>query len=94
MTITCRSCGTLNPSGNNFCLKCHEYLQRVSLSSGQCMYCGNAIQAKDNFCGNCGNAVHVAPISIAVKSCPHCGRSTVPEDNFCRNCGNRPVFSS
>ena len=94
MTITCQNCGTLNPSGNNFCLKCHEDLRRESTSGSQCKYCGNAIQDNDNFCGKCGNAVRVALITFAVKTCPYCGSSTVQEDNFCRNCGNRPMFSS
>ncbi len=94
MTITCQNCGTLNPSGSNFCLKCHEDLQRVPTIASQCMYCDNAISAQDNFCGKCGNSVGVAPQTFAVKTCPHCGSSTEPEDNFCRNCGKRPIFSS
>jgi predicted nucleic acid-binding Zn ribbon protein len=71
--IQCAYCGAANAQGNNFCITCHQNLQRPLASQQvpssqplkKCPYCGDAIRPQDNFCKNCGNLL-TAQISDAI----------------------------
>ena len=46
--LRCSKCGTVNPSANNFCVKCGNALAK------QCPKCNAENLASSDFCGKCG----------------------------------------
>jgi len=51
-----------------------------------CPSCGDAVEAEDNFCANCGedvSSLEPGPLT----ECPSCEAEVGAEDNFCANCG-------
>lgn len=49
--MRCRSCMTVNPTGNRFCENCGKQLQLA------CARCGHDVNLLARFCGNCGSAL-------------------------------------
>jgi DNA-directed RNA polymerase subunit RPC12/RpoP len=57
-----------------------------------CPNCGEALEAGDLFCTNCGTKIVDAEAKIAPKedrSCPSCGKQVHDEDAFCPYCGSK-----
>ena len=51
-----------------------------------CPGCGEAVEAGDNFCSNCGADVSLVG-SGPLTDCPNCEDPVEPEDNYCSTCG-------
>lgn len=49
-------------------------------SAGDCPHCAAPIQAGDQYCGKCGQAL---------PSCPQCGKPHALADKFCGKCGTK-----
>ena len=49
--MTCRHCGSDNPSGKRFCGDCGAVLEN------RCPHCGADTPANKKFCGDCGAAL-------------------------------------
>lgn len=56
--MRCRSCTTINPTGNRFCENCGKQLQLT------CARCGHDVSLTARYCGNCGCAVNASPPSV------------------------------
>src|SRR5438105_6212692 len=52
--MRCRSCMTVNPTGNRFCESCGKQLQLA------CARCGHDVNLLAHFCGNCGNVLNAS----------------------------------
>lgn len=79
--LTCKNCGTENPSGTKFCQECGEKLTiPVSL---KCPKCGAENPPGTKFCRDCGTKLG----EPASPKCPGCGAVNPPGTKFCRDCG-------
>jgi len=76
--IACPRCGTLTPSGHQFCAKCGSPIR-----FWVCWRCQSPVPESRKFCGKCG-APRQEP---AVVSCPRCGHRNPRGRRFCGRCG-------
>src|SRR3569832_2368401 len=65
--MRCRSCMTVNPTGNRFCESCGKQLQLT------CVKCGHDVNLVARFCGNCGFVVHASHPATAADAPPKWG---------------------
>ena len=57
--MRCRSCMTINPTGNRYCENCGKQLQLT------CAKCGHDVNLAARFCGNCGSTAQGAASPVA-----------------------------
>ena len=54
---------------------------KQGLMNEQCPNCGDKVDANENFCNKCGEAIY--------KACKKCKSINESTDDFCRSCGNK-----
>jgi class 3 adenylate cyclase/tetratricopeptide (TPR) repeat protein len=65
--MRCRSCMTVNPTGNRFCESCGRQLQLA------CGRCGHDVNLLARFCGNCGGVLNASGALVASDAPPKWG---------------------
>jgi membrane protease subunit (stomatin/prohibitin family) len=81
-TVTCSSCGTVNPADAKFCSSCGTSLAPPTVA---CPSCGTANPVGAKFCSSCGTALAAAAAGPA--HCTNCGTELAPGAKFCPSCG-------
>lgn len=89
MGVNCKSCGSVNPPGTQFCGTCGTKVEEPELSEMadelKCPDCGILNSADTSFCIKCGaNLENARP-----RLCVSCGVQLNPDSKFCGNCGQK-----
>lgn len=75
--VSCRKCGTQNPTIAKFCISCGEKMT----AEEKCPVCGEPIVPGAKFCLSCGASLK--------KVCPNCGVALENKAKFCLECGTK-----
>ena len=91
--VTCKSCGTVNPEGTNFCSTCGIKMEQpspVENTAGiACANCGTPNPEEAKFCIGCGLKIE-AQLTVQTENriiCPNCSADNDEGAKFCVQCG-------